>query len=95
MKLYLFSLGAGLAVGVFYALIQVRSPAPPVVALLGLFGILIGEQLPPLVRGHWLQQPLSSFWQQHMKPHVFGHLPKGQHPPIGAETDDPTRETQG
>ncbi len=48
MKIYLMSLGAGLLVGVIYSLINVRSPAPPVVALVGLLGILIGEQLPPL-----------------------------------------------
>ena len=51
MKIYLLSLGAGLLVGVIYSLINIRSPAPPVVALIGLLGILIGEQLPPLVRG--------------------------------------------
>lgn len=50
MKPYLFSLGAGLLVGIVYALLHVRSPAPPVIALVGLLGILIGEQIPPLVR---------------------------------------------
>lgn len=44
MKPYLLSLGAGLLVGALYALLNVRSPAPPVIALLGLLGILIGEQ---------------------------------------------------
>jgi len=44
MKPYLFSLGAGLLVGAIYGLLGVRSPAPPVIALLGLLGILIGEQ---------------------------------------------------
>ena len=38
MKLYLMSLGAGLLVGIIYALIDVRSPAPPIIALVGLFG---------------------------------------------------------
>jgi XapX domain-containing protein len=33
----------GILVGVAYALCQIRSPAPPVVALLGLFGMVIGE----------------------------------------------------
>ncbi|NLS04083.1 XapX domain-containing protein [Rhizobium sp. P32RR-XVIII] len=45
MKIYLLSLGAGLLVGIVYNLLNVRSPAPPVVALLGLLGILIGEQI--------------------------------------------------
>ncbi|MDW3689388.1 DUF1427 family protein, partial [Cupriavidus sp. CV2] len=30
MKLYIVSLGAGILVGIIYALMQVRSPAPPV-----------------------------------------------------------------
>ncbi len=57
MKLYLASLGAGILVGVLYALMGVRSPAPPVIALLGLLGMLVGEQIPGAVRqalnGHW------------------------------------------
>ncbi len=35
MKLYVLSLGAGLLVGIVYSLLQVRSPAPPLVALVG------------------------------------------------------------
>ncbi|HYD63563.1 MAG TPA: DUF1427 family protein [Noviherbaspirillum sp.] len=48
MKLYLISLGAGILAGIIYGLLHVRSPAPPVVALLGLLGMLIGEQVVPL-----------------------------------------------
>jgi XapX domain-containing protein len=48
MKVYLFSLGAGVLVGVIYHLIGVRSPAPPLIALVGLLGILAGEQLIPV-----------------------------------------------
>mgnify|MGYP000632601126 CR=1 FL=1 len=44
MKLYLISLAVGLLVGVIYGVLNVRSPAPPVIALVGLLGILIGEQ---------------------------------------------------
>uniref|UniRef100_UPI0038F63891 DUF1427 family protein n=1 Tax=Streptomyces turgidiscabies TaxID=85558 RepID=UPI0038F63891 len=47
MKIYLLSLGAGLLVGVIYSLLNVRSPAPPLVALVGLLGILAGEQVVP------------------------------------------------
>ena len=50
MKTYLFSLGAGILVGIIYDLLNVRSPAPPVIALIGLFGILLGEQALPLAR---------------------------------------------
>ena len=50
MKLYLISLGAGLLVGVIYSLLNVRSPAPPVIALIGLLGILLGEQIVPIAK---------------------------------------------
>jgi XapX domain-containing protein len=53
MKLYLFSLGAGVLVGVIYHLIGVRSPAPPLVALVGLLGILGGEQLVPVSKQYF------------------------------------------
>ena len=43
MKLHLVSAVAGLLVGGLYALMQVRSPAPPLVALVGLCGIYLGE----------------------------------------------------
>jgi XapX domain-containing protein len=49
MKAYLLSLGAGLLVGIVYGLLGVRSPAPPVIALIGLAGILMGEQIWPLI----------------------------------------------
>jgi XapX domain-containing protein len=48
--MYLISLGVGLLVGVLYGLIGVRSPAPPAIALLGLLGMLLGEQAVPLVK---------------------------------------------
>ena len=87
MKLYLMSLGAGLLVGVIYSLINVRSPAPPVVALIGLLGILIGEQLPPLLRAIWAKESGSLSWHHQVKPHVFGHLPRGGKPSAQAVTD--------
>lgn len=58
MKLYLISLAAGLLVGVIYGFLNVRSPAPPVIALVGLLGILIGEQIVPLARGTLFRQPI-------------------------------------
>jgi XapX domain-containing protein len=76
MKTYVVSLALGLLVGVIYALFQVRSPAPPVIALVGLLGILLGEQIPPLVR-HVFERPAATSWLQHqVKPHVFGELPR-------------------
>lgn len=92
MKVYLLSLGAGLLVGVIYSLINVRSPAPPVVALIGLLGILIGEQLPPLVRNLLSKEPVAHSWLHQVKPHVFGDLPKGVRSPAplaSSDTKDP------
>lgn len=77
MKPYLVSLAVGLLVGVIYALFQVRSPAPPVIALVGLLGILIGEQLPPLVKQVFASNSASTSWlHQQVKPHMFGELPQ-------------------
>lgn len=49
MKMYLLSLAVGLLVGVLYYVLNVKSPAPPLVALVGLLGMVIGEQLLPLL----------------------------------------------
>ncbi|WP_175950726.1 DUF1427 family protein [Burkholderia sp. BCC0405] len=53
MESYLLSLGAGGLVGVVYSVIKVRSLAPPLIALVGLGGMLIGAQVIAPVR-HWL-----------------------------------------
>jgi XapX domain-containing protein len=45
MKVLFLSFIVGLGVGVLYGLIRVKSPAPPIVALLGLLGMVLGEQL--------------------------------------------------
>jgi XapX domain-containing protein len=50
MKAYLVSLAVGVLVGVIYGLLKVKSPAPPTVALIGLFGMLGGEQVVMLIR---------------------------------------------
>jgi XapX domain-containing protein len=55
MRPYLASLILGVAVGVVYGLVKVRSPAPPAIALLGLLGMLAGEQAISLVRSHVLK----------------------------------------
>jgi XapX domain-containing protein len=78
MKPYLLSLAVGVLAGVIYGLLQVRSPAPPVVALVGLLGILAGEQIPPLVRHALASTPASVAWLNQVRPHVFGRLPAGQ-----------------
>ncbi|RSZ57658.1 XapX domain-containing protein [Massilia atriviolacea] len=60
--MYLMSIGAGVLVGIIYALINVRSPAPPAVALLGLLGMLIGEQMVPIAKRVIAGEPLSIAW---------------------------------
>jgi XapX domain-containing protein len=50
MKDYLVSFSVGLLVGVFYYLLRVRSPAPPLIALAGLLGMVIGEMLLPFLK---------------------------------------------
>lgn len=91
MKPYILSLAVGLLVGVIYALLGVRSPAPPVIALAGLLGILAGEQIPPLVRYLFQRDAGSQTWlQQQVRPHMFGKLPecapKGSTPTLTART---------
>jgi len=82
MKIYLISLAAGVLVGVIYALLQVRSPAPPLVALVGLLGILCGEQLPPLVKNILHRQAEPTVWlREQVKPHMCGELPGAHHNP--------------
>jgi XapX domain-containing protein len=49
MKVLFLSFVVGLGVGVLYGLIRVKSPAPPIVALLGLLGMVLGEQF-----GTWI-----------------------------------------
>jgi XapX domain-containing protein len=48
----LLSLSAGLAVGAAYRLIGVESPAPPIIALVGLLGVLAGEMAVSYWQGH-------------------------------------------
>ena len=92
MKLYLISLGAGLLVGVIYSLLNVRSPAPPVVALIGLLGMLLGEQVIPVAKNLLGGSSLAAAWRQSQcTPHVFGQLPgryadKSAAKPVAAET---------
>jgi XapX domain-containing protein len=90
MKVYLLSLGAGLLVGVIYSLLNVRSPAPPLVALVGLLGILAGEQIVPVVKQMMTGEGLIAAWRQaKCAPHMFGMLPGRQ-----AEEAEPTTKVE-
>jgi XapX domain-containing protein len=76
MKMYVLSLAVGLLVGVIYGVLNVRSPAPPVIALVGLLGILVGEQVVPLAKRVMSSKPVSKAWaKEQCVPHIFGQLP--------------------
>lgn len=76
MKPYLAALGAGLVVGILYSLMNVRSPAPPVIALVGLLGILLGEQIVPFAKRLWERNPAAlAETRADCADHVLGALP--------------------
>ncbi|MFA5967998.1 MAG: DUF1427 family protein [Sphingomonas sp.] len=50
MKPCLVALAVGLLVGLIYSLLGVHSPAPSAIALVGLLGILLGEQMLPIAK---------------------------------------------
>jgi XapX domain-containing protein len=59
---YTVSLLMGVAAGVAYGLVQVRSPAPPLIALVGLLGMVLGEHAIVAARYHFA--PTSRSAQQ-------------------------------
>jgi XapX domain-containing protein len=78
MKPYILSLAAGALVGIIYSLLHVRSPAPPLIALVGLLGILGGEQVVPVARQIWGGAGFHTAWQESKcNQHLFGSLPGG------------------
>ncbi|MBC7831704.1 MAG: DUF1427 family protein [Hyphomicrobium sp.] len=82
MKPYLIALAAGLLVGVIYGLLSVRSPAPPVIALVGLLGILLGEQAVPIVKRLLADGRVDVGSVHHeARHHVFGRLPCAENLP--------------
>jgi XapX domain-containing protein len=86
-KPYLLSLGAGLLVGIIYSMLNVRSPAPPVIALLGLLGMLLGEQVPTLAKRLLHGKPVTTAWiKKQCAPHVLGPLPTSA--PRACRSDD-------
>lgn len=90
MKIYIVSLGAGLLVGIVYSLLGVRSPAPPMVALVGLLGILLGEQVLPLAKRMDSSAEIARFVQTQCRDHVLGNLPgaeRSEEPPARCGDD--------
>ena len=57
MRAFVLSFVVGCVVGLLYAAVNVKSPAPPLVALFGLLGMVLGEEffqwLAPIIRLHW------------------------------------------
>ena len=94
MRMYLLSLGAGLLVGVIYSLLNVRSPAPPLVALVGLLGILAGEQVIPVAEQLLAGTSLATACREaKCVPHLFGELPgRNTEPPAATAQLTPSRE---
>ena len=91
MKPYLISLAVGLLVGVLYGLLNVRSPAPPAIALLGLLGMLVGEQIVPITQRLVSGQRVDAAWvKTTCVPHVFGEMPS--HRRAGQEPSDASRD---
>jgi XapX domain-containing protein len=86
MKVYIVSLAAGVLVGIIYALLQVRSPAPPAIALIGLLGMLIGEQVVPTVKRVVAGEPVTAAWfRSECVPKITGAPPKADgttEPPV-------------
>lgn len=84
MKVYLISLAAGLFVGLIYSLLQVRSPAPPAIALVGLLGMLVGEQIVPVVKHALAGQVTLGWLRSECAPRITGVTP-----PSAPERDTP------
>ena len=57
---FVVSLLMGLVVGVAYGLVQVRSPAPPLIALVGLLGMVLGEQAVDMAKHHFASRAQTS-----------------------------------
>ena len=76
MSTGLISLAAGVLIGLMYAVLKVRSPAPPALALIGLLGMLVGEQLIPIGRRLVSREPLTLAWFRHeCVPKISGTAP--------------------
>lgn len=93
MKVYIVTLAVGVMVGVIYALLQVRSPAPPAIALVGLLGILIGEQAVPVVKKLITGQPVTISWlRTECVANITGIQPSAPAQPVEQEKQPTARD---
>ncbi|MDR3095932.1 MAG: XapX domain-containing protein [Paraburkholderia sp.] len=91
MKSYVLSLLAGVLAGVVYYSIGVQSPAPPTIALVGLLGMLAGEQILPVARRMFSGLKLNAAWREaKCSQHMFGALPGAQTPDARAKERRPS-----
>jgi XapX domain-containing protein len=70
---YLISLLMGLGVGVAYSLLQVRSPAPPLIALVGLLGMVLGEQAIGAAKHYFVAPPPAHASARQLPDDTRGH----------------------
>jgi XapX domain-containing protein len=95
LQAYVVALAVGLLVGILYGVLDVRSPAPPVVALVGLLGILLGEQAVPVAKRLLFPTPAkASSLAADCAHHLFGALPGrglGGDPPASNAAATPER----
>ena len=88
MKPYLISIGVGMLVGIIYALLHVRSPAPPAIALVGLLGMLLGEQIVPTAQRLLAGEPITMAWFRHeCVPKITGAPPKAPDADVAVASD--------
>lgn len=92
MNAELISLGAGALIGLVYALLKVRSPAPPAIALVGLLGMLAGEQLIPVCRRLLRRQPVTLAWFRHECVPKISDTPPPKAKTYRRERHSPSRE---
>jgi XapX domain-containing protein len=81
LRTYLIALGAGLLAGMLYGLLNVRSPAPPIVGLIGLLGILVGEQVPALAKRLLAGDASAQAFKESRQHRLLRPLPRGEKPP--------------
>jgi XapX domain-containing protein len=95
VKVYLLSVAVGMLVGIIYGLLNVRSPAPPVVALLGLLGILVGEQVTAAAKRLIAGRPVTTAWlKTECAQQILGtpNSTSAIRPASNQRDDPPTRE---
>ena len=69
-------IGAGVLVGMIYSLLNIRSPTPPLMTLVGLLGRSDSEQVIPIAREMFSRR--DSRWPGSSRgrtPHIFGMSP--------------------